>query len=275
MEGEWRGTAECRLSVTDLVIQRGVGVFDSIRIYGRRAFALAEHMKRLERSASIVGIECGDIIERMYGIVREGARRTDCPGDGESIARLYITGGDENDHGRFPRPRHFAIFEQARPDAPAVYETGVALLPTPEGRLSPVAKSVNYLFGLMQSAGSDEFRECLYCPGGEITETLSSSFFLCKDGVITTAPLGRVLDGVTRGIIIELARENGFEVDERCPTVEELNRADEVFITGSTKEVLPVVRVGGTGIGCGRPGPIAARLRKIFRESLDRWLDKG
>jgi branched-chain amino acid aminotransferase len=274
MEGMWRRSAECCLPVTDLVIQRGVGVFDSIRIYGRRAFALAEHMKRLERSASIAGIECGDIIERMYGIVREGAMRDDCPGEGESVVRLYITGGDENDHGRFPHPRYFAIFERAQPEKPESYERGVALMPTSEGRLSPVAKSVNYLFGLMQNAGQSGFKECLYCPGGEITETLSSSFFLCRGGVITTAPLGKVLDGVTRGIIIELARENGFEVEERCPLVEELKSAEEAFITGSTKEVLPVVRVGGEVIGEGRPGPIAIRLGKIFRESLDRWLDK-
>jgi branched-chain amino acid aminotransferase len=269
----WRDTAECRLPVTDLVIQRGVGVFDSVRIYGRRAFALTEHMKRLERSASVAGIECGDIIDRMYGIVREGVLRDDCPGAGESIVRPYITGGDENDRGRFPHPRYFVIFERAQPEKPEDYERGVALLPTSEGRLSPAAKSVNYLFGLMRNAGQSDFKECLYCPGGEITETLSSSFFLCAGGVIKTAPLGKVLDGVTRGIIIELARENGFKVEERCPLAEEIKHADEAFITGSTKEVLPVVRIGDEVIGGGHPGPISIRLRKIFRESLDRWLD--
>jgi branched-chain amino acid aminotransferase len=275
-DGVFRPTEQCALPVTDLVIQRGVGVFDSIRVYDGRAFAITAHMERLEKSARLIGIELGDgtIIKKMTETVREGARRPDCPDGGDCIAKTYITGGDVNANGKFPEPRTFIIFEACGKTSPEEYEKGVALQPTDEGRPYPLAKSVNYLVGLMQGAGRDDVLECLYCPGGKITETLRSSFFICRDGKIITAPVGAALDGITRGIVIELARENGFTVEERCPEVSELAAADEAFLTGSLKEVLPVVRVGETVIGGGKPGPVAARLQNLFRANLDRWLDK-
>lgn len=273
-EGEFHPTPECRLPVTDLAIQRGVGVFDSIRIYRHRAFALRAHLERLAKSAEGAGIRCGDIVERLHDVIREGAARPDCPMNGECIAKPYITGGDVNQTGSFPHPRFFVIFEDGGAISPEEYKAGVSLQPTAEGRHYPLIKTTNYLVGLMQCAGMDNVLECLYCPDGEITETLRSSFFLCKDGKIVTAPTGRVLGGVTRNIILELAGENGFEIEERCPLVSELDTADEAFVTSSWKEVMPVVRIGGRSIGRGKPGPVAMHLHKLFRASLDRWLDK-
>ena len=272
-EGRFVPTEQCALPITDLAIQRGVGVFDSLRIYNRRPFALREHMARLEESATRAGIYCDDrIIGMLAEAIREGVKRDDCPDGGDCIAKPYITGGDENDRGKFPKPRYFVIFEGGHPVSPEEYKTGIALVPTTEGRPYPLVKSINYLFGLMQSAGRDDVLECLYCPDGEVTESLRSSFFMCKDGKIVTAPIGKVLGGVTRNIVVQLARENGFEVDERCPRVEELKSADEAFLTGSWKEVISVVRVGDTRIGSGKPGPIAPRLHRIFRENMERWL---
>lgn len=273
-EGKFRPTSECGLPVTDLAIQRGVGVFDSIRIYEHKAFALSEHLERLAKSAEGARIQYGDIVERMFEVIREGAARPDCPGNGECLAKPYITGGDVNQTGRFPNPRFFVIFEDGGSLSPEEYKTGVALQPTAEGRPYPLIKTTNYLVGLMQCTDMSDVLECLYCPDGEITETLRSSFFLCKDGKIITAPIGRVLGGVTRNIILQLARENGFNVEERCPLVSELDSADEAFVTSSWKEVMPVVRIGDKKIGGGKPGPVAIHLQKIFRSSMDRWLDK-
>lgn len=273
-EGQFLPTSEFKLPITDLVIQRGVGVFDSIRLYEGMAFALDAHMQRLEESARLAGIACDGIADTLKAAVREGAKRADCPNGGDGIAKPYITGGDVNDNGKFPRPRSFVIFEAGVPIDKEEYKKGVALQPTAEGRAYPLVKSINYLVGLMQTAGMNDILECLYCPDGEITETLRSSFFMCMDGKIITAPVGRVLGGVTRNIVIELARENGFEVEERCPRVSELDTADEAFVTSSWKEVMPVVRIGDKKIAKGHPGPVAAHLQKLFRSSMDRWLDK-
>lgn len=274
IDGAFRPTEECRLPVTDMVIQRGVGVFDSIRLYDRKAFALSEHLERLKESAKGAGIRVDGIVERMFDTIREGARRDDCPNEGNCLVKPYITGGDVNDCGRFPEPRHFVIFEEGPPICAEEYKTGVALQPTSVERLHPLVKSTNYLFGLMQSAGMSDVLECLYCPGGEVTETLRSSFFACLGGKIVTAPIGRVLGGITRNIVLKLARENGFTVEERCPLLTELPSANEAFITSTWKEVMPVVRVGDVRINQGKPGPVAAHLQKLFRASFDEWLDR-
>ncbi|MDR0765143.1 MAG: aminotransferase class IV [Synergistaceae bacterium] len=276
INGKFSPTDQCGIPVTDLVIQRGVGVFDSVRLYDGKAFALTAHMKRLEKSARLARIDLDDgaAIEKITGVVREGAKRPDCPDGGNCIAKAYITGGDVNENGRFPKPRHFVIFESGGDTPPDEYKLGIALQPTGEGRPYPLAKSVNYLVGLIEGAGRDDIRECLYCPDGKITETLRSSFFIRREGRIITAPVGMVLDGVTRGIIVELARENGFDVEERCPDVSELAKADEAFLTSSWKEVVPVVRVGDAVIGDGKPGPAASRLRQLFKANIDKWLDK-
>jgi branched-chain amino acid aminotransferase len=259
--------------VTDLVIQRGVGVFDSIRIYNRRALALDHHLDRLRGSAICAGIRLDGIIDKIRDAVRTGVQRNDCPDGGDCLAKTYITGGDVNEHGRFPNPRYFVIFESGPAIIEDEYTSGVWLHPTSEGRPFPKIKSVNYLVGLMEAAERHDVMECLYCPGGKITETLRSSFFISKDGRLVTAPVGAVLGGITRNIVLELAGEAGLEVDERCPDISELDYADEAFLTSSWKEIMPVVKVGDISIGDGHPGPIAKKLLKMFRSSLDRWLD--
>jgi branched-chain amino acid aminotransferase len=260
--------------VTDLAIARGVGVFDSLCSFEGTPFALEEHMKRLEESALRVGIAVGDTVDRIRQIILDGLLRDDCPNDGNCIVRSFITGGDTNDLGLFPNPRHFIIFDKAEPLSDEEYKAGTALHPTSEGRPYPLIKSINYLVGIMQIAGLDDVSECLYCPGGEITEALKSSFFLYRNGTIFTAPLGMVLGSVTRNIVIDVARTYGFKIVERAPRLVELQDADEAFITGSLKEVLAVVRVGETVIGDGKPGPVSSRLLRLYRDYRDRRLEK-
>ena len=108
------------------------------------------------------------------------------------------------------------------------------------GRENPKVKSVDYRAAYALPLGAFEV---LYCPGGEITEAGHSSFFLVRDGALITAPLSRVLGGTTRRAILELACGSGISVEERCPMLSELALADEAFITGSVKKVLPIVRV--------------------------------
>jgi branched-chain amino acid aminotransferase len=92
-------------------------------------------------------------------------------------------------------------------------------------------------------------------------------------GKIVTAPLERVLDGTMRSMTIEVALEAGFEVEERCPRLDELAETQEFFITGSVKEILPVTRIGRQTIGKGTPGPVSAMLRHRYLQNLERWLE--
>ncbi|GHV50919.1 aminotransferase IV [Synergistales bacterium] len=269
--GKFRPTSETALPVTDLIIARGIGVFDSLRSYEHKPFALREHLDRLRTSAEGINIRLGGIMEEIKGAIIAGLRRDDCP-VAECVIKPFITGGDVNDFGTFPNPRFFVIFEEGIPVSDAEYKNGVTLSPSNEHRPFPMVKSVNYLVGIMQSAEQSDVLECLYCPDGEIMETLRASFFMCKDGKIITAPVGRVLNGITRKIILEIARENGFKIEERAPKLSELADADETFITSTWKEVMPVTRVGDIKIGSGKQGPVAAHLLKLFRENKHRWL---
>lgn len=272
-EGEFRPVQDCRLPISDLIVQRGVGVFDSIRSYSRRAFAMQLHLDRLHSSAVSAGMNCDKIISLLPGIIREGFLHVEAPNNRDLLARPFITGGDININGKFPNPRFFVIFEEGPQRDPATYEKGLALYPTTVERPFPLVKSTNYLFGYMPSSGVENVFECLYCPNDEITETVRGSFFLYVDGKIVTAPVGRVLSGVTRNIVVDVAKKAGYTVEERCPKVSELALAKEAILTSSWNEVAPVVRVGDTVIGTGTPGPVSSDLLKLFREALPAYLD--
>ncbi len=266
--------AECALPLTDMAIQRGVGAFESIRIYEGTPFAMTQHLERLAGSAAGSGIMAEPIIKRLPEIIREGIALPDNK-NFDGLVKPYITGGDVNNKGSFPSPRFFVIFDGVHKPTDDEKRNGIALEPNHVARPFPLIKSTNYLFGLipLSKAQKVNFETLYITPEGEITEAMSSNFFLCKGGKIITAPVGKVLKGVTRDIIITLARENGFQVEERCPLESELAEADEAFITGTVKEILPVVRVGTRQIGSGRPGPVAQNLQHIFLKNQHRWMD--
>lgn len=269
---KFTSTEECVLPVTDMLIQRGVGVFESIRTYGGKTFARDMHLERLATSAAHCGMNAGKIIESLPWIIKEGTSHPLAP-KGECLVKPFITGGKVNCHGTFPNPDFFVIFEELHKPADTSRQ-GVELMPNYMERPFPTIKTTSYITGLIPLGGAENAFETLYCPNGEITESMSSNFFLCVGDRILTAPQDRVLSGVTRSIILTIAEENGFKVEERCPLTSELATAREAFITGSIKELLPVVKIGDQVIGGGKPGPVTGELYDLFVKNLERWLDK-
>lgn len=263
---------ECVLPVTDMIIQRGVGVFESIRTYGGKTFARDMHLERLGQGAEDCGIKAKEIMERLPRIIEEGMSHPEAPKT-ECMIKPFITGGKINQHGIFPEPDFFVIFDNL-PKLHNFTRQGVELVQNCLERPFPTIKTTSYLTGIIPLCGAEQAFESLYCPDGEITESMSSNFFLCLGDKIVTAPLDRVLSGVTRSIVMMLAEENGIEIEERCPLVSELKIASEAFITASLKEVLPVTKIGDQVIGNGKQGPVTERLYNIFMANIDRWLDK-
>ena len=269
IDGLYRKPSEAYIPVTDLAIQRGVGVFETIRTYNRRPMALSMHLERLQESARRCGIAMPLNIEEMNKIIRNGLSRF----EEDARARPYITGGDIEIAGQFPEGRFFVFFEPLNPPEDRLYKEGVTLLPIDTERPLPHIKSINYLQGYLPLRDGPEAIEILYCPNGEITEASHSNAFMVKGKEIITAPTSRVLAGTMRNMVIEIAKEAGFVVRERCPLVEELPEAAEFFITGSVKEIMPVVKVGVTLIGKGRPGPVSQMLRHLYLQNIARWLE--
>ena len=269
IDGTFLPLEKASLPVSDYIILRGVGVFESICTFHRRPLMLTPHLERLVRSAGSASIALPLPVDDIKDLIREGIAKMkeDC------LVRPYITGGDIFHEGGFPASRLFILFEKVRKPAPEVYDKGVLLLPVDGGRHIPGVKSVDYMFSYTGHGKRHDAYEILYCPDGEITEAAHSTFFLYKGGTLVTAPLSRVLKGTTRDIILQLAREKGMKVEERCPLLSELPEADEAFITGSVKEVVPVVRIGDQAVGSGEPGPVTRMLHHTFLEEIIRWLE--
>ena len=262
---------DARLPLTDFIIQRGIGVFDSITTHDKRPIRLGAHLKRLERSASEAGLDFLVEYDKMRSIIHKGIDMM----KSEVVVRPYVTGGDyfDNKTRTFTAPRSFIIFQEAHKPAAECYSRGVALRTTDADRPMPHTKSINYMASFINQKKDKDAFETLYAPAGQITESSKSSFFLFIGGKLVTAPLSRVLAGTTRELVISIASELGISLEERCPLIKELSRAEEAFITGSVKEILPVVRIGGTTIGNGKPGPVTRRIHKKYLEDITQWLE--
>ena len=269
MNGSFLPLKEASLPVSDYIILRGVGVFESICTFRKRPLMLTPHLDRLGRSAESASIALPLPLEEIKAIVREGIARMDA----ECLVRPYITGGDIYREGQFPASRLFILFEKVNKPAPEVYSRGVMLYPVNQGRSIPGVKSVDYMFSYSGHSRQQDAYEILYAPEGEITEAAHSTFFLVLDGKLVTAPLSRVLKGTTREIILQLAREKGMAVEERCPLLSEIQSASEAFITGSVKEIVPVVKIGELTVGDGKPGAVTRMLHQTFQEEIVRWLE--
>nr|8ONL_A Chain A, Aminotransferase class IV [Aminobacterium colombiense]8ONL_B Chain B, Aminotransferase class IV [Aminobacterium colombiense]8ONN_A Chain A, Aminotransferase class IV [Aminobacterium colombiense]8ONN_B Chain B, Aminotransferase class IV [Aminobacterium colombiense]8ONN_C Chain C, Aminotransferase class IV [Aminobacterium colombiense]8ONN_D Chain D, Aminotransferase class IV [Aminobacterium colombiense]8ONN_E Chain E, Aminotransferase class IV [Aminobacterium colombiense] len=270
IDGKFLPLEEAKLPVTDLIIQRGVGVFETISTHSRRPLMLTPHLKRLEGSATASSIVMPATLDEMARIIREGIKKMGC----ETMVRPYITGGDSfgKDH-LFSSSRYFVIFAEIRKPDPILYEKGVALHPINAERYLPSTKSINYMLSFTGQRDSKGAYEILYCPEGEIVEGSHSTFFLIKNGHLITAPTSRALSGTTRQIVLELARRGNIQVEERCPLLTELPEAEEAFITGTVKELLPVVRIGDQIIGNGVPGKLTKHLHQVYLSSIVEWLE--
>lgn len=269
VDGKFVEPAEALLPISDLIIQRGVGVFETISTYQKRPLMLTPHLERLLTGAKNSYIHPPLGIVEMRDIVREGIARL----DEELLIKVYLSGGDVFDRVRgFTEPRFFITYDPLDLPPREFYENGIRLEPVDDGRDDPSTKSIDYRKAY-QLSPHDEHTEILYCPGGEITESAHSSFFLFVNDTLVTAPLTRVLKGTTRQAVLDLARGAGMNVEERCALLTELPQANEAFITGSVKKILPVVRIGTQIIGDGRPGPVTKRLSDLYIEHLVEWLE--
>ncbi|MBR0045211.1 MAG: aminotransferase class IV family protein [Synergistaceae bacterium] len=269
INGQFVSQESAKLPVTDLIIQRGVGVFEVIATYNSRPLLLTPHLERLKASADSAKIKFNLDLNNLKNIIREGIKRA----GGEVRVKVYLTGGDSFDEltGEFINPRLFILFEQLEVPSQEQYEKGVTLEPVAYGRKDPTVKSVDYRSSYMIS--QPDAYEVLYCPDGEITETGHSSFFLVVNNKLVTAPLSRVLKGTTRQAILEIAKRENIIIEERCPLWSELAEAGEAFITGSSKKVVPVVKVGNIKIGDGKPGALTRRIYDLYIKHIENWLE--
>ena len=272
VNGRFGPLAEAVVSVEDRGFQFGDGVYEVIRTYRGRPFAIDEHLSRLERSAQALQLSLGYTKARWIALIEEGLRRSSLP---ETKIYLQITRGQAPRDHPFPAelsPTTVLTFRELHPLDLSVRQAGVQAILLEDIRWGRCdIKSVNLLANVLarQRAKEAGVFEAILLRDGAVTEGSVSNVMVVQNGTILTAPEGpRILSGVTRAKVLELAKKEGIPVAETVVRREDLLGASEVFLTGTTVEVLPVVRVDGQAIGPAVPGPMTQLLSRRLEALL-------
>lgn len=278
IDGQIMDEGAAVIPVTDRGFLYGDSVYEVVRTYGGEPFALDEHLTRLEQSAARLAMPLarppGDGREP---IIRDIRQTLAAAGHPESYVRVIITRGSGPmglDPGLADHPRRVVIVAPFQPLPAAWYAEGVAIHLVATGRagghtLLAGAKSGNYLvnvlaLGAAKRRGAHE--AILLDHDDHVTEGASSNLFVVAGGQLLTPPLSAgILEGITRHKVCKLAQRAGFPVTERPIARDELSEADEIFLTSTLREILPVQRVDDQTVGQGTPGPIARRLLADYR----------
>jgi branched-chain amino acid aminotransferase len=266
---------DAKVSVYDHGYLYGDGVFEGIRVYGGRVFKLEEHLDRLYESARHILLEIPLPRAAMRDAVVETVRAS---GLRDAYIRPVVSRGPGDlgiDPRKCPRPTVIIIVDEIRLYPQEAYERGLRMVTAAVRRpavdaLNGRIKSLNYLNNILarieaNQAGVEE--ALMLSADGYVCECSADNVFLVAAGRIWTPPahLG-LLRGITRDMVLQLAREHEIIAEERVFTLHDVYVADECFLTGTGAEVAPVVEVDGRRIGDGRPGAITARLNAAFRK---------
>lgn len=273
IDGEPAGD-DPRVSAFDRGLLYGDSVFETLRTYTGRPFALREHLERLEESARRVGIPWTRALDGLEAEVRAAVREAAFD---EAYVRIMVTRGD-GPLGLVPtedlRPRRIVFVGPLIHPGAELYERGASAITfqaEPRFGLQRLAgaKMGNYVPGILalQSARAAHADEALFIDGsGRLSEGATSNLFAVFGERLSTPGVEEgILPGVTRAVILALAEEMDLRVAFERSTLEEVLASDEVFVTSTIREVCPIVRIDGHAIQSGGPGPVTGRLLEAFR----------
>jgi branched-chain amino acid aminotransferase len=268
---------DAKISVYDHGFLYGDGIFEGIRVYSNNIFRLQEHVDRLYNSAKSILLDIPYTKEEMIGLIAQAVEKNQLE---NAYIRVVVSRG-VGDLGLDPfkckKPQVVIIVEPLAIFPKQLYETGLEIITVATRRnrpdvLSPKVKSLNYLNNVLvkiEAHLANVSEALMLNDQGYVAEGSADNVFIVKNGKILTPPcyVG-ALEGVTRNVIIEIARELGFDVNEEPFTRHDVYTAEEVFLTGTAAEVIAVVKVDGRVIGDGVPGKITNILLNEFRKRV-------
>jgi len=269
IDGKYYDEKNARISVMDHGLLYGDGVFEGIRSYNGRVFRLSEHIDRLFRSAKTILLTIPMTRQEMAQAVLDACRRNRVR---DGYVRLVVTRGigtlGLNPNG-CKQPSVIIIAGKIQLYPAELYQQGLKIITVPTTRnlhtaLDPAIKSLNYLNNILakieaMNGGCDE--AVMLNAQGYVAECTGDNIFIVKGGQLFTPPLSAgALHGITRGVVLELARESGMAVSEPNLTRYDLFNADECFLTGTGAEIIAAVIIDGRVIGDGKPGPVTGQL---------------
>jgi branched-chain amino acid aminotransferase len=266
---------DAKISVFDHGLLYGDGVFEGIRVYNKRVFELEAHIDRLYNSAKGIRLDIPMSREKLIDALHKTVEANDV---GNGYIRLVVTRGIGS-LGLNPftceNPTVFIIADNIQLYPEELYEKGMKIISATTVRNHPLAippqvKSMNYLNNILakiEALDNDVPEAIMYNHEGYVAEATGDNVFTVRKGIVYTPPAeAGALEGITREVVIRLAKKDGIEVVEKNLTRFDLYISDELFLTGTAAEVIGIVEIDGRIIGDGRPGPVTKQLRdKFFR----------
>lgn len=273
LNGNYLPREEATISVDDRGFLFADGAYEVVRIVRGRPHLLQEHLDRMAIGLAALRIEFDGVdglTEVAHRLVEENELQED------ATLYLQVTRGSAPRKHAFPAPETPpTVFAMARPFTPhpeKLYEDGVPVITVPDIRWARCdIKSIALLPNVLanQQAREAGMHEALLVRDGVVLEGSQSNLFAVRDGTLITYPsCNYILSGITRALVLEIADRLGIPAREGPVYLEQLDRVDELFLTGTTTEVMPIRSVDGNPIGGGKPGPITRRLLAAYREEL-------
>jgi len=274
------------VSVFDHGFLYGDGVYETIRSYGSRIFMRDHHLARLQRSANAIGLTLPVPSGGWPRLLHDAMDRNQV-GTDQTDAYLRITvsrgvGEIGLDPALCPNPTLVIMAKPLHPPTEDTYQRGVALIIAQTRRnlpsaLSPQIKSTNFLNNILakrEAIAAGAFDSLFLNWEGHLTEcTVSNLFFVSQNRLLTPAIACGILDGITRELILQFARELGIPAIEGRFTPHDLLQADECFLSNTSMELMPVMSINRQPIGAGTPGPLTRQLHKHFGDNHRRFLE--
>ncbi len=275
LDGKFVPESEAKISVFDHGLLYGDGIFEGIRFYNSRVFRLEEHLERLWDSARSICLEIPMSQRAMTEALLETIRKNSLR---DGYVRLLVTRGVGNlglNPVQCKHPSVIIIAATITLYPASVYQNGLTVVTCATRRISPAAlnpavKSLNYLNNVLARieanlSGADE--ALMLNEAGNVAECTADNVFVIKHGQLFTPPItAGALRGITRSVALDIAAELGLKSLEIDITRHDVFVADEMFLTGTAAEVIPVIKADGRTIGNGKPGPITTRMIARFRE---------
>jgi branched-chain amino acid aminotransferase len=276
--------SEATVSVFDHGFLYGDGVYETIRSYGEQIFMRDQHLARLHRSAEAIGLT---IPKRDWpSLLHESMTRNGVGNDQtDAYIRITISRGTGDiglDPALCPNPTIVIMTKPLKTPPSERYRAGVSLIVAKTRRnlpsaLDPQIKATNFLNNIQakrEAIAAGAFDSVLLNWESHVTECTVSNLFFVQSGRLCTPALAcGILDGITRSVILSLARENRISVDEGQFEVQALRQAEECFLSNTTMEVMPVTTLDGRHIGSGKPGPLTRQLHQIFVTQRQRFFE--
>ena len=280
VNGRISDDAHAVISVFDHGFLFGEGIYETLRTYNGEPFLFDRHMRRLRRSASMINLalpfEDRQLADRFDQTMR--AAGLGPAGGGEAYIRLLVTRGIGDltyDPAATPEPSVVVIVKPHVDLEEALYERGVrvalvSIIRNHPETVNPLIKSNNLLncaLAMQEAVRRGAFEGLMRNYRGELAEFSTANLFIVKGGAVLTPPLAAgLLPGITREFLFEVGADAGVPVREQALKDPDLFGADEVFLTSTTREIVPIVTVDDRTIGNGKPGPVTKALLQRFRE---------